>query len=70
MLTDASVGWMTERSRIIKLRAASSIFCFHYPHWYLNAAYAQLGLFLSRAEADEALAILDHALTLAEAELL
>jgi len=43
VLTDASVGWMTERSRIIKLRAASSIFCFHYPHWYLNAAYAQLG---------------------------
>jgi len=41
-LSGASVSWMTDGNKYVKLRAASTLFCFHHPQWYLNAAYAAL----------------------------
>ncbi|MEJ7811349.1 MAG: RICIN domain-containing protein [Gemmatimonadaceae bacterium] len=40
--TDFSAAWMTDGNKFLKIRAASALFCFHFPHWYLSAAYSQL----------------------------
>jgi hypothetical protein len=42
VLTDFTAGGITEQNKVIKLRPLASPFCYHYPHWYLSAAYSQL----------------------------